>query len=187
MRLAPVMIGVIALSCVVLAETSPVFAQSVFTFVVSRKTSCIEDPAGFTAKLQPMPPGLGQAIRTTDAANTDTVSFNLNGTYTTQGKSTTGRSDLTTSGATSSCSGTWTFNASDSTIHTSETCSFTETFPGSDSGTITGIQGVLQLTPGGVLVHAGPYPPVVQTVTSGSGTTFRVCQTSGDLILLSSH
>jgi hypothetical protein len=194
MRLLSGMIAV-TLSYVVMANTSPAFAQS-FTFVSSTHATCWEDTEGFDANLQPKPvptppPAGAHFLRLTDAVTTGTSTYSVDGSFTTQDQTSSIRSSGNTlvGQSHSTCTGTFTFNAADQTLHTSSSCTFQDTIPNADTGTVTGIQGVLQLTPNQQLVHSGPNPPVVETVNvnpagGGSFTFFRVCTRAGALDFL---
>jgi hypothetical protein len=188
MRLLSAMIAV-TLSCVVPAA-GPASAQS-FTFISSTHATCWEDTEGFDASLQPKPvpnppPAGTHFLRFTDAVTTGTSTFNVDGSFTAQDQTSSIRSsgNALFGHSHSTCNGTFTFNASDQTLHTSSSCTFQDTIPNADTGTVTGIQGVLQLTPNQQLVHSGPNPPVVETVSvnvasGGSFTFFRVCTRAG--------
>jgi hypothetical protein len=195
MRLSSLIIGVIALSSVVLADRNPAFAQS-FAFVSFTQATCWEDTEGFDANLQPIPvptptPAGTHFMRRSHGVNTGTTTFHTDGTFTSQAQT----SSIRTSGNTlfgesqSTCAGTFVFNPANQTLTTSSSCTFQDTIPNTDSGTITNIHGVLQLTPDSKLVHFGPHPPVVETVNvtvSGGGpfTFFRLCTRAGTETLL---
>jgi hypothetical protein len=189
MRLSSLIIGVIALSAVVLAGRSPAFAQS-FTFVSLAQVTCWDDTEGFDVNLQPLPvptptPAGTHFMRRTHAVNTGTSTFHSDGTFTSQGQASSIRSSGTLFGETqSTCTGTFVFNPANQTLTTSSSCTFQDTIPNTDSGTITNIHGVLQLTPDAKLVHSGPHPPVVETVNvnvsgGGSFAFSRLCTRAG--------
>jgi len=182
----------VTLMFIALAGRSQGFAQS-FTFTFSTQATCIEDTAGFT-NLEPNPlPGPSDTthfIRRTHALTTGTSTFSTDGTFTTQDQTSsihTGGTEFSESQST--CTGTFGFNSSNQTLNTSSSCNFQDTIPNTNSGTITGLQGVLQLTPGEQLVRSGPHPPVVETVNvnlagGGSFTIFRICTRAGSSFFL---
>jgi hypothetical protein len=130
-------------------------------------------------------------MRRSHAVVTGTTTFNLNGTVTQLTQSSSIRTSNTGNFAESqsACSGSWSFNGANQTLTTNTACNFQEIIPGTDTGSITGIQAVLQLTAGEQLVHSGPHPPTIETVnvaTSASGpfTYSRLCERAGTLFFL---
>jgi hypothetical protein len=196
MHLRSITINVIALACAALAGPSVGFAQT-FTFTSSTQVTCWEDTEGFDANLQPIPvpspPPMGvHFMRRSHKLASGTTTFNLNGTVTQLTQSST--IHASTSGTLfaeshSACSGSWSFNGANQTITTNTACNFQDTIPTAETGSITGIQGVFQLTQGQQLVHSGPHPPVIETVNvtaspSGPFTYARLCERAGTLFFL---
>lgn len=209
MRLPSLIVGVIALSSVVLAAGSQAFAQS-FTFAFSNQTTCWDDTEGFDANFQPIPvptptPAGTHFVRRSHSVNTGTTTFRADGTLTTQNQSSTINTGGNTSfGQTASmCNGTFVFNPANQTLTTSSSCNFQDSLPSTDSGTTTNIHRAFQLTPdnavtvvGGVpqlspdtqLQQVNVHPPFVETVQvnlAGGGTlTYsRICTHAGNLVL----
>src|SRR5713101_4465063 len=145
MRLPSLIVGVIALSSVVLAAGSPAFAQS-FTFAFSTQSTCWEDTEGFDMNFQPIPvptptPAGTHFLRRSHAVNTGTTTFRQDGTFTTQNQTSTIHTGGNTSfsQSASTCNGTFSFNPTDLTLNTSSSCTFQDTIPSTDSGTTTNI------------------------------------------------
>jgi hypothetical protein len=177
-----------ALSIVSLA--TPAHAQSV-QFQASIQRTCLEDTAGFDANLQPNPlpanppPGSVNFIRRTHTSELYVLTFNADGSFTSQGSTTTIRSNNSVGESTFSCAGTFAVNA-DLSVDTTITpaCPFQEA--NGESGTVAGGGSHLKVAQGiGHLLISSPHPPHVETVnvtTNPGGSPFsfeRVCGRSG--------
>jgi hypothetical protein len=181
------------LVCSVVAS-APVGAAT-FTFVGSLFRSCWEDTEGFTAApdLQPNPlPGGSPTgthfMRFTTQGNSRTVVFNTDGTVAVTEDISTAIRNTTSGrvgGSSTTCNGTWTFDAGTQVLSTDSTCNFTGIVGGANSGTITNAKTTYRVA-GTTLVLLEPTTPVVETVNvlTGNGAPFsydRVCGRSGSL------
>ena len=184
-----IMATVIALSLVALAGESQADQTSI-QFKASDQHTCWEDTAGFDANLQPNPlpanppPGSINFIRQTHGADFSVLTFNADGTFTSQGTTSTIRSNTSFGESTFSCSGTFAVQPNLS-VTTNPACTFQNTVPSGDHGTITGGASLLQVTQGiELLMLSSLHPPVIETVnvTVPDGTPFtfqRLCTRAG--------